>query len=162
MKQIFFMLCVLLVCSQSFAQDRKFGAGIILGEPTGISAKYWTSGSNSLDFGLGWFNQYVPVRGGSGGYYFSGTRFQMHTDYLWHSFDAIRSSERFPLFYGVGALLASGGGDPAVFGVRGVFGISWMPRSTPLDIFIELAPTLQLTPATGLVMGAGFGGRYFF
>jgi hypothetical protein len=32
------------------AQDHGFGMGIILGEPTGISAKLWTSRDNAFDF----------------------------------------------------------------------------------------------------------------
>ena len=36
------------------AQDHGFGLGIIFGEPTGLSAKLWTSKVNAFDFGLGW------------------------------------------------------------------------------------------------------------
>jgi len=38
----------------SVAQERGFGLGVIIGEPTGISAKLWTSPVNAFDFGLGW------------------------------------------------------------------------------------------------------------
>jgi hypothetical protein len=33
--------------------NRKFGLGFMLGDPTGITGKYWVSGTNALDFGLG-------------------------------------------------------------------------------------------------------------
>jgi hypothetical protein len=85
-----------------------------------------------------------------------------HMDYLWHSFDAIRSSERFPLYYGIGARINSGAGYDASFAIRGVFGIVWMPHHTPIDVFFEVAPSLQLTSSTGFGIDAGIGVRYYF
>ena len=159
MKKTFFFLLVALVVAHSQAQDRRFGLGVILGDPTGISAKYWTTGTNALAFGVGWSSQAIVVRRDI---VYSSTRFEMHADYLWHAFDAIRSSERFPLFYGVGARLETGGVESPTLGVRGVFGIAWLPHNTSLDVFIEVAPTLQLAPSTGIGVGVGFGSRYFF
>jgi hypothetical protein len=142
------------------AQDHGFGLGLILGEPTGLSAKLWTSKINAFDFGLG-----VGVGGDRikyQGYYDNGSRVHFHMDYLWHSFNAITSTERFPLYYGLGARFNSGGGYEESIGIRGVFGIAWFPHSTPIDIFLELVPVLQITSATGLGIDAGLGIRYFF
>jgi hypothetical protein len=171
MKKIIIPALLLMISAGSFAQanrqveslpgERRFGLGLIVGEPTGISAKYWTSGKNALAFGVGWQGGSVVRVRRFDGWYYTGTRFHFHTDYLWHDFNAIRSTERFPLYYGVGALLATGGVDPGVFGVRGVFGIAWLPRA-PLDVFLEIAPTLQIAPGTWLGFGAGLGVRYFF
>ena len=83
-------------------------------------------------------------------------------DYLWHSFDAIRSSERLPLYYGVGGRLNTGAGYRNSLAIRGVFGLAWMPRSTPLDLFVELVPSLQLTSVTGFAVDAGVGIRWYF
>ncbi len=47
-------LCVFFSVQTSNAQERKFGLGVMIGEPTGFSAKLWTSNSNAFDFGLGW------------------------------------------------------------------------------------------------------------
>jgi hypothetical protein len=141
-------------------QERHFGLGVVVGEPTGISAKYWTTPSNALTFGVGWYHQAV-VWVGPHRYYYAGTRLHIHADYLWHSFEAIQSTERFPLHYGIGARLETGNAFPGSFGVRGVVGLSWLPRGTPLDVFLELAPTLFLAPSTGIGMGAGIGVRYF-
>ena len=143
------------------AQERRFGLGIILGEPTGISAKLWTSNRTALDFGLGW------SLGGDriskyDGYYTGESRVHFHMDYLWHSFDAIRSSERFPLYYGVGGRINTGAGYKSSAAVRGVLGILWLPRRTPIDVFFELVPALQLAPSTGFGIDAGLGVRYFF
>jgi len=142
-------------------QDQGFGIGLILGEPTGLSAKYWTSRDNAFDFGLGFAlgNDRISSHDN---YYYGTSRIHFHVDYLWHAFNAIRSSERFPLYYGIGARFNSGGGYDGSFGIRGVFGIAWFPHSTPIDIFVELVPVFQLTPSAGLGIDAGIGIRYFF
>src|ERR1035437_1385447 len=152
---------IMVLAKPIAAHDHGFGIGIILGEPTGISAKLWTSKNNAFDFGLGF------AIGGDrisnhGNYYYGGSRIHFHMDYLWHSFNVIRSTERFPLYYGFGARFNSGGGYDGSFGIRGVIGIAWFPHSTPIDIFAELVPVFQLTPLAGLGFDAGLGIRYFF
>lgn len=154
-------LYVFLAVQGSLAQDRGFGLGVILGEPTGISAKYWTSRVNAFDFGLGWSIGGDRL-GSYKGYYDRGSRIHFHADYLWHAFEAIHSSERFPLYYGIGARINSGAGYDASVAVRGVFGIAWLPHHTPIDVFFELVPSLQLTSSIGLGLDAGIGARYFF
>ena len=142
------------------AQDHGFGMGIILGEPSGVSAKLWTSKKNAFDFGLG-----VSLGGDRikyKGYYDRTGRIHFHMDYLWHSFNAISSTERFPLYYGIGGRFNTGAGYEGSVGIRGVFGIAWFPHSTPIDIFLELVPVFQVTPLTGLGVDAGLGIRYFF
>ena len=154
-------ICLFLVVQVSVAQDRKFGLGIIFGEPTGVSAKLWTSPVNAFDFGLGWSVGGDRI-GNYSGNYDGGTRVHFHMDYLWHSFDAINSVERFPIYYGVGGRINTGAGYNSSLAIRGVIGIAWMPRDTPIDIFAELAPSLQLTSLSGFGIDAGIGARYFF
>ena len=146
---------------ESKSQDKNFGLGIILGEPTGISAKLWTSSDNAFDFGLGWSFGGDRI-GKYTGTYNGESRLHLHADYLWHAFDVIKSTERFPLYYGAGARINTGGGYNSSFAARGVFGIAWFPRSTPIDVFLEVVPSLQLTPSTGFGLDAGVGVRYFF
>jgi hypothetical protein len=156
-----FALCLFLVVQGSVAQDRGFGLGVIIGEPTGISAKLWTSPVNAFDFGLGWSIGGDRI-GNYSGSYNGGSRVHFHVDYLWHSFEAIHSSERFPLYYGFGGRVNSGAGYDGSVAVRGVFGIAWLPHHTPIDVFLEVVPSLQLTSSTGFGMEAGIGVRYFF
>lgn len=146
------VLFLLFAVNGSFAQQRPFGLGVIIGEPTGISAKLWTSSINALDFGLGWsvYNDN------------SGNRIHFHTDYVWHSFNAIRSSQQFPLYYGIGGRFNGGPDWKSSLAVRGVMGIIWLPGGTPFDLFLEVAPSLQLTPSTGFALDAAIGVRYFF
>ncbi len=155
-----FLSIVLIIAKPIAAQDHGFGMGIILGEPTGLSAKLWTSSNNAFDFGLG-----VGLGGDRikyNGIYDNSGRIHFHMDYLWHSFNAISSSEKFPLYYGIGGRFNTSGGYEDSFGIRGVFGIAWFPRNTPIDVFFELVPVFQVTPLTGLGVDAGIGIRYFF
>jgi len=154
-------LCLFLAVQGSVAQDSGFGLGVIIGEPTGLSAKLWTSHVNAFDFGLGWSIGGDRI-GNYKGNYNGGSRVHFHMDYLWHAFDAIHSSERFPLYYGFGGRMNSGAGYDGSLAVRGVFGIAWMPHKTPIDVFLELVPSLQLTSSTGFGIDAGIGARYFF
>ena len=147
------VLCAAVAISAiSSAQDKGIGLGVIVGEPTGISAKIWTTGWTALQFGLAWRS----------GDLFFGTRVRMSGDYLWHSFESIRSTEQFPVFYGVGGEIASGGRNQAWLGIRGVAGITWLARKAPIDVFIQVTPVMILIPSTEFEMGGGIGIRYFF
>ncbi len=142
-------------------QSRKFGLGAIVGEPTGLSAKLWLSNENALAFGLGWSVEGYRVDGYDADYS-QVTRTHIHVDYLWHSFYALSSNGQFPLYYGIGGRINTGPEYSGTFAVRGVLGIEWLPRQTPLDIFIEVVPTLQLVNSTGFGFDAGIGARFFF
>jgi hypothetical protein len=142
-------LCLLFSVQVSVAQEHGFGIGVIIGEPTGFSAKLWTSPVNAFDFALGWSTA-------------GGRQSNFHVDYLWHSFGTMHTSGRFPLYYGIGGRLITGPSNDASVAVRGVLGVAWMPRNTPIDIFLEVAPTVQLTSSTGFGIDAGIGARFFF
>jgi hypothetical protein len=146
-------LLFIFTAHQSQAQQRPFGVGIILGEPTGISAKLWTSHDNAFDFALGWtaFNHKN-----------SGSSIHIHADYLWHAFNALTTSQTLPVYYGIGGRFNGGSGNETSFAVRGVFGLAWMPRSVPIDVFLEVAPSLELTPSVGFGIDAAIGARYYF
>lgn len=110
MKKYFLFIIVLglMISKPITAQEKGFGMGLILGEPTGLSAKLWTSKNNAFDFGFG-----IGLGGDRikyKGEYDNGGRIHFHLDYLWHSFNAISSTERFLLYDGIGGRFNSGGG----------------------------------------------------
>lgn len=151
MKKSFLVFAALtsLFLSNIHAQEKGFGLGVILGEPTGFSAKYWTSASTALDFGLGYsFTSDNSV-------------FYLHTDYIFHNREAIQSTDNFIVYYGPGARLKIRENDSRL-GVRGVAGILWIPRNSRFDLFIEMAPILDFIPATKFDIAGGIGGRFFF
>ena len=155
------LLCLILAVQWSVAQERGFGLGVIIGEPTGISAKVWTSSVNAFDFGLG-LSIGGDGLGKSNGTFRGQSRMHFHMDYLWHSFEAFKSDVRLPVYYGFGGRFNSGASYNNTLAVRGIFGIAWLPRQAPVDVFLELAPSLQFTSPAGFAMEAGIGARYYF
>jgi hypothetical protein len=132
------------------AQNKGFGIGIMIGQPTGFAAKNWMNGDNALDFALG----FSFARNYSG--------VNMHSDYLWHSYNAIQSTEKFVLYYGPGLSLRTGKNGNGQFGIRGELGLEWMSHSVPIDVFIEIAPVFNFIASTDFGIDAGFGARYYF
>lgn len=143
-------LIISLTTSKSFSQERKFGLGIILGEPTGISGKYWLSDKHALDFGIAYSFAHVH------------SSFSLHGDYLIHNSSWIRSGEPLSVYYGFGARIHFSNKDENTLGARGVIGIVWISHSLPIDAFIEAAPVFNLFPSTSLHLDLAIGGRYFF
>ncbi len=51
MKKIILIAALFIILTNlTLSQNRGFGLGIVLGEPTGLSAKLWTGNSNAFDF----------------------------------------------------------------------------------------------------------------
>jgi hypothetical protein len=165
MRKLLFIVTVLLVLTstEGFAQriggGDNFGFGIVLGEPTGLTAKYYTNSREALVFALG-------------ASYFGGPR--IGVDYVWH-FDAFNSDVT-KLYAGPG--LALGFGENRGFwykkddkfvrsstdlglGVRGVFGVNFIPRRTPLEFFLELGVLIGLAPDFGSGVDAAIGMRFY-
>jgi hypothetical protein len=143
------ILTIIIYSGFTYSQSNGFGLGIIVGQPTGISAKYWTTGSTAFDFGLGYSLQ---KRG----------RMHFHADYLFHSKNVFNSAENISLYYGPGARLMSVENANARLGIRFDVGIVWIPRNSPIDVFVEIAPSLDIIPETFFFVNGGIGVRYFF
>jgi len=130
------------------AQDSGFGLGVVFGEPTGLSAKLWTSERTALDATVAW------------SFYGSGW-LHMHADFLIHNFDLIDVSQgSLPLYFGVGGYV--GLGSDMWLGARIPFGIAYHFEDAPVEIFAELVPGLALLPQIDFYMGGGIGVRYYF
>jgi len=161
MKKYFMFIMVLgfmlILTKPIAAQDHGFGMGIILGEPTGLSAKAWTSNDNAFDFALAWsFNKYHHDND-----YHNDGSVLLQADYVWHFFNAISvSSGKLPIYVGVGARVVLA--DNPNFGVRIPVGIDYLFANAPIDIFLELVPILDLSPSTDFGIGGGIGIRYWF
>ncbi len=170
------------LCAQG---KEKFGMGFQLGSPTALNFKYWLDGSHALDFALGsgyGHGGYGDSRCNGRGYYNDNTHYcndqydrydyyghngweglHFHADYLIHNFSVFHTSERLALYYGPGFSLDTYGGNNNFFaGLRGMFGIDWMPRAIPFDFFFELGPHLNVIPFFDLGFDAGIGARFWF
>ena len=130
------------------SQEKGFGLGIILGEPTGISAKKWLDDKSALDGAVAW-SLVTP------------SSFHLHADYLYHNFNIFNVKKgKLPLYFGIGFRIRIGDEDRV--GIRIPVGICYIFEQSPLDIFFELGPVLDLTPATRLRLTSSVGIRYFF
>ena len=143
--QILALLFVLSL-SATYAQS-KFGLGIILGEPTGVSAKLWTGGTNALDFAAAWSFK------GDG-------HLLLQADYVWHSDLERTSSGKVAFYYGIGGRIIFS--DEPLLGARIPIGLDYQFSSAPIDIFAEIVPILDLIPSTGFALGGGLGVRFWF
>lgn len=148
MKSFLIAAALLLIINSSNAQNRNFGLGIILGEPTGISAKMTINHINAFDFAAAWsFKDQGHLL--------------LQADYIWHNFNLIQvPSGKLPVYYGIGGRVIFSN-DPLV-GIRIPVGLDYQFEREPIDIFIELVPILDIVPATKFNMGGGLGIRFWF
>jgi hypothetical protein len=139
------------------AQDKGFGAGVIIGEPTGIGAKLWLTKDRALDFAAAW----SFVRGGKDGKTDSEGAVYFHADYLHHLYGTIDVEQgRLVPYVGIGVKTVVS--EDLYLGLRIPLGLTYMFDKAPVDIFIELAPSVLLFPETSFDAGAGIGVRYWF
>jgi len=131
------------------AAEYDYGLGIIVGEPTGLSAKKWLAGKTAIDAAVAWALS-------------NDTALHLHADFLVHRFDlAAVESGSLALYYGIGARLLLVD-DEKLLGARTPFGLDYLLGETRIEVFFEIVPVLNLLPDSELDLNAGFGGRYFF
>jgi hypothetical protein len=142
------ILFSLIIISSINAQSNGVGVGLIVGEPTGISGKYWTGSTTAFDAALAW--SFVDENA-----------FQIHADYLFHNIRLITVSEgKLPFYYGIGARLKTA--NDIKLGVRVPLGFAYLFQNVPIDIFVEVVPILDVIPKTDFQINAALGARYFF
>jgi len=139
------------------ADKGTLGIGIILGEPTGISAKLYVKDDQAVQAAVG--SAFI-----SGG-------LQLHADYVFHPYILqTRPSFVLPVYIGPGIRLidyTNGRDDSSfAFGVRGVAGMLFDFKDVPLDAFVEVAGVLEYEFKDGegaaIRLNVGAGARYYF
>ena len=139
---------------EALSRPDRFSLGIIIGQPTGLSAKLWLGEVMAVDAAAAWNFERNSVH--------------FHADYLQHFFDVFDvAPDRLPVYLGVGGNFRVDGrepGDAAQFrsGVRVPIGVSFLPDDIPLDAFVEAVPGLRVIPNTDFEFWAGIGARYRF
>jgi hypothetical protein len=136
---------VLAVVPARAQQVGGFGAGVVVGDPTGLTVKTWIDSSRALDAGVG----------------FSGEA-TFYADYLWHAWDVFPQPSQ-------GKLGAYVGGGPRIetrrdaeFGLRALAGVDYWIAGRPIEVFFEAGPVLRLTPGRGVGVDGGLGVRFYF
>ncbi|MCF7803055.1 MAG: hypothetical protein K9N46_11145 [Candidatus Marinimicrobia bacterium] len=154
MKKILVFATVLMIglggTQLQAATGGNVGIGARLGAPTGLSVKIWKQPSRSMNFAAAW------DLGQNGSMI-------LQADYVFYDYDLLGISfdgGSVPLYYGVGlqARIADQGG----LGIRIPVGLDFNFNDKPLDFFFELAPTLNLIPATDFELSGGIGAHYYF
>lgn len=134
-------------------------AGIIIGDPTGLSFKHWLSATRAFDVAAAWSLDHDET-------------LHVHADYLIHDFSLREDRGELGWYYGVGARFVardhhdSGRGrsndDDDTFGARIPFGLDYFFADHPIEVFLEVAPALELVPDTDLDLDLGLGLRFVF
>ncbi len=151
------MLCITLSAGSLSANQGDLGLGLIVGEPTGLSMKIWTSDEHAIDLAAAWS-------------FSDNDSFQLHGDYLVHRYNVFKDEKikgKLPLYYGIGARLKledddRGRDDDDTFGIRVPIGITYLFDQEPIDVFAEIAPVLDLVPDTELDINVAIGARFYF
>jgi len=149
LRLVLLFVIILVLCFRPVAaEERGFGLGVILGAPTGLSCKYWMRNNTAIDGAVAW----------SIGRH---SRLYLHADYLLHRFDVFEvERDKMALYYGIGGRIKLE--DNGRVGIRIPVGVDYIFVKAPLDIFLELAPVLDLVPSTSLSLNGGVGIRFFF
>ena len=139
------------------ADKGTLGVGLILGEPTGISAKLYLQDDQAIQAAVG--------------FAFIGGGLHVHADYVFHPI-ILQSRDSFvlPVYVGPGVRVidyANGRDDSFVaLGVRAVGGLLFDFREIPLDAFVEVAGVLEYGfqdgEGFGVALNAAAGARYYF
>jgi hypothetical protein len=136
-----------------------FGLGVMLGDPSGLTAKLWTSHSTAFALGLSYsFGDYFAILG----------------DHLWHFPNALAGAgspaNQFVPYIGLGAVLffdddgnfRDRNDRDVALGARIPLGIEFLPRTIPLGVFAEVVPGVGIVPDVfGFVQG-DIGARFYF
>jgi hypothetical protein len=140
------------------ADGHVFGVGVILGNPTGLSAKAYLAQAHAIDAAVG-------------AAFFHGSGLHIHADYLWHPV-VLASDEAFtlPLYIGIGGRMLFRGregreGDKLHLGPRVPIGFLFDFKQIPLDVFVEVALIADVIRTEGddvIDVNAGIGVRYYF
>lgn len=156
----FLAFATLNTASATEVGSRPFGLGVVLGDPTGLSAKLYLGGpANAVDFALA-FDTYSNNGATNGWMYF-------HATYLIHpSVLAKPNGFEMPWHVGVGGYILSdefqSSNDRDAFGVRVPIGLDFNLDDLPLQFFGDIALRVNLFPDTDIDFDLGIGARYYF
>ncbi|MCK6541113.1 DUF3996 domain-containing protein [bacterium] len=148
--RILYFILFFCVTTLSAQQSGRFGLGVMAGDPTGLSGKYWTSSSTAFQGAAAW-----SVVGNDKNHMIA------QIDFTKHNFSIFNVSKgRLPFYFGLGGYVVFA--DKLGIGARVPIGIDYIFADQKLDIFLEIAPTLNLIPSTSFTANGGVGIRYWF
>jgi hypothetical protein len=148
MKRLLVLLISGLFALNVLAQGDGFGVGVILGLPTGVSAKYWLTQKTAVDGAVAWLAVNHPS-------------FHVHADFLVHSFNLINVSQgQLPIYFGIGGRVKFEH-NPRI-GVRIPIGLAYLFDDIPMDVFLEHVPIFDFVRDDWFHYHVAIGARYYF
>jgi len=138
------VLAAALAPVRASAQAGGTGLGVVLGEPTGITARFMRGGNNFQVHGAWSFTDDAAL--------------QLSGDYLRSG--RIDMEPMMPFYFGVGVLLKFA--SKSEVGIRVPVGLNYFFKGDPFEVFGELVPILQVIPKTEFDFNAAVGVRYYF
>lgn len=149
------VLTAILFYSNAVAEGGNFGLGIIIGEPTGFSAKLWTGNNTALDGAVAW--SFIGNNDNNN----HNRVLHVHADFLYHNFNLFKVEKgRVPLYYGFGGRIKFQ--EESRVGIRIPVGLEYIFERNYVDMFLEIVPLFDLTPETEFGINGAIGIRYFF
>ncbi len=149
MRKVLLIVLIMVLAVSVNAQGSGIGVGF---SDAGLEGKYWMSGSTAL--AIHWnLDTHIGV------------------DYLLNQPDMVQlTSAPTPVYYGVGIGLGTHKGFDENFdetteldlNIRGVAGIGYYVSAFPVDIYLELVPSIGVLGGGGFGVGGNLGFRYFF
>jgi len=133
-------------------EAKRLGAGLYLGDPTGIAFKGYLTDKFAVNGVAGWeFRDKALTVIGDVTYDFLDIPIDSHVVTL-------------PFYAGAGAKLEinAGPGDDTVVGLRVPVGVAVQWVQYPIEIFVEVAPGIEVAPSSELDLTGGIGGRFYF
>lgn len=149
MKRVILILFALCLTSNAFPQKGDFGMGLILGNPTAFSIKWWTGDRSAIDASLGY-------------HYGNLNHLHLNTDLLLHLWTFEKEQDLIKIYFGPGAGL--GFISDLSVTVRAPVGAGLYLHNIPLELFAELVPLLQIIgPGDSRFLMDGYiGVRWYF
>jgi hypothetical protein len=131
------------------AEDGRFGLGIQVGNPTGITGKHHFRGRPVfIDWAFGFS-------------LFEGRGLNTHLDFLWQPRLMTFDRARMDLYFGVGPQLWAQN-DNVNLGVRAPLGVDFILDRVPIDVFVEVAAGLWIVEGADFNVDAAAGFRWWF
>ena len=143
---------------------KTIGVGVELGAPTTLNFKFMTASDQGVVLGIGggiWYDESLSL----------------HADYLWHPLVAGFNGGTFSGYIGIGAWTSIGFGnpgphygyyapfynnEPVALGARLPLGLALAFNEVPVELFIEVVPSLEVFPGIGGFGQGGLGARFYF
>jgi hypothetical protein len=125
-----------------------FEVGVIMGVPTGLSAKYWLNKRTALDAGAA-LNL------------FDDESVEFYGDYLFNIAAPEVQGGRLPLYVGLGPTFGVADEDFS-FGGRVPVGAQYLVPNGRLTFFAEVAPIVEFVPDSDFEVSGGGGVRLTF